>query len=481
MPKQKTRQACGLALGFTMFWSPAALRAEDGLLVPASAAGGEPQLLSVEESLPTGGLGLDGAEKVQERFENRMLKIERFVEEDENGNFRNHGMFTQWDEQGRLVGKGMYVHGERDGKWVRFFSVDETNEKFAAALALGFEGPFVSQAEFRDGQLHGTWITVDGRKRQISAFEFSGGVRHGMSISWHPSGKKFREVEYRDGELDGAASEYDAEEKLVKQETFAAGFRHGLKVEHYDTGEPKSECETLFAKQVVEAEDDWWNGTSEVRVVGELGHDQRHGRFVAWSRNGIKILEGRYVDDLPAGKFTWWHENGNKAVEGSYVDGKQDGTWTWWYSNGLKEVVGQYALGTETGEWRSWQHNGRIDEKVAILNDVAVGVPASSLIGPGVGVPTLAPPKGDLEGLEPRPVPARRASLTLMVDEVDAVPLDGTAAAPAAPQAPVPAKTEPVNKPALFEAPASAAPATLEIAPTPPTPKAAPALKPARR
>lgn len=490
MPIRKTPGARKLALGFMMSLA-GPVGFADAETPPARPVG-EPALLTVEEAVPAGAeraveAQLPGTERVQERFENRTLKVERFVIEDSNGNFLNHGMFTQWDEEGRLVGKGMYLNGRRDGKWVRFYNDDETDFAFTPAIELGFEGPFVSQAEFRNGRLHGTWITVDAKKRQVSAFEFADGRRHGLSVSWYPSGKKWREVEYRDGEIDGDAAEFDVDGILVKQERFAAGFRLGVKVEYYDTGEIKSECETLFAKQVLEAEDDWWNGTCEVNIVGELGRDQRHGKFTAWNRDGQKVLEGQYIDDQPDGKFTWWHANGNKAVEGSYVDGKQHGQWTWWYSNGLKEVVGQYALGGETGQWKSWLEDGRIDERVSIFNDVGPGPAATQVTGEPTLAPKLEVVDSDTAGIEPAPLPARRASLTKVIEDVKPTTLESPLPPVPQPengaQQTVPSQNEPATLPEPIAAPLAVppVPSRLELSPASPAAKPAPALKPARR
>ena len=38
----------------------------------------------------------------------------------------------------------------------------------------------------------------------------------------------------------------------------------------YPTGEVKSECEMLFAKEIVEANENWWQGTTTVKVVGKV-------------------------------------------------------------------------------------------------------------------------------------------------------------------------------------------------------------------
>jgi antitoxin component YwqK of YwqJK toxin-antitoxin module len=395
------RRACGLALTLFVSWDAALLRAENEPALPEAPNNGAPVLLDLgapNERLTQADPTL---EKVQERFPSRALKIERHVAQDEAGNYFDHGSFTRWAEDGRMMGRGQFRYGQLDGTWVRWFSVDETQEKFADVLARGFEGPFTSQAEFVDGRLHGTWTIVDAQKRQVAAWEFEHGRRHGLSAWWYPDGSKFREVEYRAGELDGAACEWSKDGRLVTDHKYVNGFRHGVKIEYYDSGEVKSEAETLFARDVLASTDDWWNGTTNVTVVGQVGNDQRHGKYTAWNRQGQKILEGNYVDDSPEGRFTWYYDSGTKAIEGSYAAGKQHGQWTWWYANGLREISGEYAQGLECGQWRRWDDDGRVSETARIMpaearllfDHSAALEPLAAPVPEPVDVPTLEGPQ----------------------------------------------------------------------------------------
>lgn len=369
--RRSLQPARRLALGLLLTWGNS-VQAEVLPTAAAPATPDLPQLLTPPTIDLDAGEQLIGSddlptEKVQDRWPSRTLKTERYVAQDENGNFFDHGKFTHWDEDGRMAGRGQFRHGERHGVWTRWFSVNETQATYGSALELGFQAPFTAQATFKEGKLHGTWTIVDARKRQVSAWEFEDGNRHGMSVWWHPEGSKFREVTYRGGDIDGTAFEYSPSGAVVKEEKYVNGFCHAVKIEYYLTGEVKSECETLFAKDVLEADDNFWTGRTAVKVVGKLGRDQRHGQYVAWSKEGEKILSGTYVDDQPHGKFTWYHDNGNRAIEGMYVDGKQDGTWTWWYENGLKEISGEYVMGNEGGNWRQWDDAGRVCETLRIL------------------------------------------------------------------------------------------------------------------
>lgn len=447
MTLRKTRRTCGLTLGLIASWGWGPARADEPRSVDVDASA-QPAVVELESSTELSGDESLPTEKVQERYPSRALKLERYVLQDEEGNYVNHGPFVHWDEDGRVIGRGAHRFGRREGTWTRWFSVEETEANFGASVALGFTAPFTSQVEYAAGEMHGTWTIVDAAKRRVSACEFETGRRNGMSVWWYPDGKKFREAEYRLGELDGALCEWNAAGRVVKEDKYFDGYRHGLKLEYYATGELKSECETLFAKQTVQAEDDWWNGTSTVTVVGRVGRDQRHGKYVAWNRSGQKILEGRYVDDHPDGKFTWWFDNGNRAIEGYYIDGRQDGLWTWWHENGQKEICGEYAHGREQGEWRRWGADGRVADTAIIgtsrtatfQSPIVVDMQPTSAPPP---VPhRLMPSPADNEQPAPPklaapPAPLRRASFEASspTPTIEIVPVETAAQADEAPQA----------------------------------------------
>src|SRR5581483_3354642 len=91
--------------------------------------------------------GVGEVETVQERYPNRLVKIERQVIQDRAGNYVNHGTWSQWDERGRLMARGEYRFGQRHGQWVRAFNAGEL------AIASGawgktFQAPFLSAASF---------------------------------------------------------------------------------------------------------------------------------------------------------------------------------------------------------------------------------------------------------------------------------------------------------------------------------------------
>lgn len=354
-----TRTICGLTAGASL--TLAALGVAHPLVFAQQSASA-PGLLETDLD-NAASIDAGQPETIQERYPNRQIKVERQVAQDDQGNYFNHGLWTMWDENGRMLGQGQYEHGQRQGKWTRWFAPGE-GELFQGAVYREFEPPFISQATFVDDQLHGPWIIMDARKREVSAWEFRNGKRHGASIWWYPGGQKWREVMYRDGELHGDMLEWGPDEELIRKEAFVDGRRHGVHVEWYAPGVKKIEAEYLFAREIIEAADDWWNGTTRARVTGKDGKDERHGIWISYDRNGQKILEGRYHHDVPVGKFIWWHSNGQKSIEGGYVDGLQDGPWSWWYPNGQKQISGYYGAGFQVEQWTWWDKDGKVASSV---------------------------------------------------------------------------------------------------------------------
>lgn len=311
-------------------------------------------------------------EVIKERYPNGATKIERETTQDEQGNYVNHGMFKTFNERGALTAQGEYNSGKRTGPWIRWYRSVTENKMFASQPYQQFPGPFISQATFVDDELDGTWTIYDGRKHKISEWHFKNGRRHGPSTWWLPTGRKLREMNFRDGELDGEWSEWRPDGSLIGKELYTAGRKQALKVSHHKGGAKKSEGMYLFARQIEQTPDDWWQG--KPMTLTHSGKDERHGPWTAWYPSGQRQQEGTYEHDLQAGTFNWWHPNGQKALHGKFEAGKQDGRWTWWYASGQKSIQGDYSLGNPTGRWTWWKEDGKVAQSADLSQSEGVAI-----------------------------------------------------------------------------------------------------------
>jgi antitoxin component YwqK of YwqJK toxin-antitoxin module len=305
----------------------------------------------------------NGVEVIRERYPNSTVKVERHVTQDSEGNYYNHGLWTQWDEKGRLIGSGEYRYGKRQGRWLRWYGqTDAASSMFSGPLYKDFQPPFVGEATFEDGVLNGTWKIFDSKNRKVSEWEFDHGERNGKSAWYFPTGQKHREVEYKQGQIDGEVVEYGADSKVASREKYVDGRRLAAQVDNYSPGQKRAEGWILYAKEMTKSNYDFWEGVASTQVTGAEGANQRHGLWTWWHKNGQKQMEGRYEADQPVGKFTWWYPNGQKQLQGEYVAGKQQGKFTWWHPSGQKQLEGAYVAGVLTGKWTRWNAEGHVVE-----------------------------------------------------------------------------------------------------------------------
>jgi antitoxin component YwqK of YwqJK toxin-antitoxin module len=305
--------------------------------------------------------GENGVEVIRERYPNSTVRIERHVTQDAEGNYYNHGLWTEWDEKGKLVGSGEYRYGKRQGRWLRWYGQSDAS-MFNGPLYKDFQPPFVGEATFEDGVLNGTWKVFDSKNRKVSEWEFDHGDRNGKSVWYYPSGQKHREVDYRQGQIDGEVMEWGADYKLTSREKYVEGRRLSAQVDYYSPGQKRAEGWILYAKENTKSNYDFWEGIATTQVVGTEGVNQRHGLWTWWHKNGQKQMEGRYEADQPVGKFTWWYPNGQKQLQGEYVAGKQQGKFIWWHPTGQKQLEGAYLAGVLTGKWTRWNAEGHVVE-----------------------------------------------------------------------------------------------------------------------
>jgi antitoxin component YwqK of YwqJK toxin-antitoxin module len=313
-------------------------------------------------------------EVITERYPSRTVKIERHVAQDAEGNYFNHGTWSNWDEKGVLRGTGEYRHGKKHGKWVRWFNTGD-GKMFTAAPYKHFQAPFVAEVNYIDDKLNGVWTVLDSQGRMASEWNFVEGQMHGLATWYYPNGQKQREANYQHDQIEGYLQEWSLEVpkqvrrgqaapqpvyKLVTKTLYIGGRREAPHVEHYSPGKKKVEGTYLMAREVVKTEYDFWNGEVRGLVTGKEGENQRRGLWTWYFQDGGKQLEGEFIADEPVGMHTWWYANGQKQCEGQYEAGKEQGKWVWWHQNGQKQLEGYFTGGEQTGHWISWNGDGKV-------------------------------------------------------------------------------------------------------------------------
>jgi antitoxin component YwqK of YwqJK toxin-antitoxin module len=337
-------------------------------------------------------------EQITERYPDGSIRIERQVTQDAEGNYVNHGVFTEYDPKGRILRGGEYCNGKLNGRWVQNFDAGQQS-LFSGRLDKQFQGPFVAEATFSQGKLHGAWVIRSAGGRKIIQWQFDNGVRQGKSTWWYPNGAIRRDVSYKDGQPDGDMVEYNPDGKVRARFSFIEGRQIVPEVEWSAPGRKSYEGHYVLGTVVSSTIYDWWNGVIHSEPIQGQPAKLKHGAWTAWYANGQIKVRGSYDMDAPTGRFTWWYENGQKQAEGQYAYGRKNGKWLTWHVNGQKESEGTYVAGVLIAKWTRWSPDG----KVAEIVDYSLDGSPRSQTGPHkvLPVPALDPPAGESVKADP--------------------------------------------------------------------------------
>jgi antitoxin component YwqK of YwqJK toxin-antitoxin module len=273
----------------------------------------------------------------------------------------NDGACRQWSRNGMLIAEGRFARGKHVGRWTRWLTREDV-EVLASAPFDQFDAPFVSRANFVDGQMEGEWTIDDARGRKCSRVTLKGGDRAGPATLWLPDGKILREINFVNGLPSGDLRELNQVGELNSVGSYVDGHQIVNKLSRFPENELKyTEATLLSAATTVVERDDFWQGTFAKYAIQEK--QLRHGLWRSWYSNGQLQCEGNYRYGRESGSFTWWHANGTQAVEGRFVDGRPDGDWKWWHGNGQKAAEVAFNRGAVVGHWRHWASNGQIVER----------------------------------------------------------------------------------------------------------------------
>jgi antitoxin component YwqK of YwqJK toxin-antitoxin module len=280
---------------------------------------------------------------IQERYPNGGLHIEREVTVDADGSVMDDGCWRKWNPAGKLIVEGNYAKGKRVGAWSRWLGRDEAELLFTAPFDQ-FEPPFVSRADFIDGQMDGQWTISDAHGQLCSLVVLKNGKRHGPATLRLPDGRIFREVHFTNGLPSGDLREIGHDGQLRTTATYDDGRQLVNNVTHFPGSENKHIEATFMTALVSQRSPDDY---AELRFAQYAVRRKfaRHGTWRSWYTNGQLQCEGNFASDRESGRFTWWHANGTLAAEGCVVDGRPEGSWTWWFANGQKAAEAQFTQG----------------------------------------------------------------------------------------------------------------------------------------
>lgn len=242
-----------------------------------------------------------------------------------NGKNRE-GDWILYYENGSVKETGSYRNNQRTGLWKSFYedgvlkSEVEYSDDYGRCIEYYHSGKVAGEGPKSGTKPVGHWryfSETDGTLH--SEGDYENGKKHGLWISYFPSGR------------------------IASQGTYADGEPHGIWEYYFEDGSLSSS--------------------------GEFIGGQKNGYWSSVSKDGKKISEVTYTHGK--GEYREYYPSGKLKVTGVIRDNKREGPWKFYYEDGKKEGDCDYENGK--GIYRGFYPNGALQTKGELNDDLRVG------------------------------------------------------------------------------------------------------------
>jgi antitoxin component YwqK of YwqJK toxin-antitoxin module len=201
--------------------------------------------------------------KVQDKYEDGTVRIDREVLKLSDDQLVNHGVFTEYYPNGQKFAEGSYKNGVHDGSWTFWHD----------------NGQVCKTVTFRDGRADGTWEVFRADGTLQAKRTYKGNLRDGEWVMYHPDGKTVRLVD-----------------------TYASGVREGPSRLYYPNGQMQREM--IFKNNLIDGVMTEWDESGRKLAEVNFTAGQRHGKFILYQPDGTTVEQmyenGRLLVGAPS-------------------------------------------------------------------------------------------------------------------------------------------------------------------------------------
>ncbi|MDD4425020.1 MAG: hypothetical protein PHS40_03750 [Mariniphaga sp.] len=169
---------------------------------------------------------------------------------------------------GRMMYEGEFKDGKPVGEWTRYHEGGQLKAKIRytehsdSAYAQLFDpwGEKIAEGTYIQEQREGIWIFYSN-ERKVSEESFAGGVKHGVSRTYYPSGEILEESEWQNGLQEGNYQLFFENGKPYMQCKFSKNKRNGLCLSYFMNG--RMEMEAYYKNNLRQGEWKYYNDQGE--------------------------------------------------------------------------------------------------------------------------------------------------------------------------------------------------------------------------
>lgn len=160
--------------------------------------------------------------KVEDKYPDDQVRVQREVIRLSNNRIVNHGLYTEFYRDGKKFAEGSYSRGIHVGEWNYWHP----------------NGQLCKTVRFNDGLPDGSWETFRKDGTRLSSISYAKGLRDGKRINYFEDGETIRiEENYEQNKLQGARTTYYKNGKKYQEVYFKNGLLHGTMTVWNEAGE----------------------------------------------------------------------------------------------------------------------------------------------------------------------------------------------------------------------------------------------------
>ncbi|MFN3840701.1 MAG: toxin-antitoxin system YwqK family antitoxin [Cyclobacteriaceae bacterium] len=253
-----------------------------------------------------------------------------------NGRSRE-GDWVMYYENGTVKETGSYKNNQRNGVWKSFYedgvlkSEGDYTDDYGRCTEYYHNGKIAGEGPKAGTRAVGHWryyAEADGTLH--SEGDYVNGKKHGLWITYYPSGRIASQGNYAEGEPSGIWEYYFEDGSLSSSGEFIGGQKNGY----------------------------WSSQTKDGKKLSEATFANGRGEYREYYPSGKLKVIGLLADNKREGIWNFYYEDGKKEGECDYVNGK--GIYRGYYPNGALQTKGELNDDLRVGTWEIYEPDGTL-------------------------------------------------------------------------------------------------------------------------
>jgi len=171
-------------------------------------------------------------QKVEDKFEDGTLRLERMVARLSDDSYMNDGEYAEYYKNGQKFVEGVFKKGVFEGPWNYWHPNGQLCKKviFKGSKPHGqwdvflADGTLQASKSYQDGLRDGKWFVYYGDGKQVKVeVNYKQGKPHGDRVSYFENGQMHQQAHFEDGQRSGKVTEWAEAGNKIAEANYVNG------------------------------------------------------------------------------------------------------------------------------------------------------------------------------------------------------------------------------------------------------------------